>query len=46
MGFPKGVSIPLGRERGPNPVRDIKLMERFAGTDLHKRMLPQSVELN
>jgi len=26
MGLPKGASIPLGRERGPNPVRDFKLI--------------------
>ena len=26
MGLPKGASIPLGRERGPNHVRDLKLI--------------------
>ena len=30
MGFPKGASIPFGRERGSNPVRDFKLIKKFS----------------
>jgi hypothetical protein len=30
MGFPKGASIPFGRERGLNPARDFNLIRQFS----------------
>ena len=29
MGFPKGASIPFGRERGSNPARDFNLIDNM-----------------
>ena len=37
MGFPKGASIPFGRERGSNPARDFNLISLF-------ERLPNKVE--
>jgi hypothetical protein len=39
MGFPKGASIPFGRERGSNPVREFKLITAYSfGEAISTRM--------
>ena len=36
MGFPKGASIPFGRERGSTPARDVKLIRRLQPNSISK----------